>query len=113
MSGHADEFPRCDRGNESVKHVKDGGRLLIAHPQHDHAPRGLGAGTRRSLESNLEGDEQPLFGSADVEQRGVGRAGQALVGDGVDLVACGRQRGFGGDRDVLVEFDPHVPCDSV
>ena len=98
---------------ESVKYVEDDGRLLVAQPQHDDAGVVLGPVCAQVSKSDVERDEQPLFASADVEQRGVGRAGQTLVGDGVDLVACGPQRGFGGDRDVLVEFDLHVPCDSV
>ena len=96
-------------GDHATKHIERHRGLLIAQTHQDDA----GMRSRRMspdiAEPNVEGDKQPILAHAHREQLLVVDAVQALVGDGVRLVAGLREQSPGDGGDVLVELDLHEP----
>jgi hypothetical protein len=90
----------------------DGGGRLVGQSQNDDAgmaARRVGADITHAL---VEGDQDPLSCGGSGDHILVGRAFQALTGDGVDMVTGAGQYFSRRNRQVLVEFELHRCCGS-
>jgi hypothetical protein len=73
----------------------DRGGGLISEPGHDDARVTAGRVAADSAQAAVEGDQDPAGRCRCGDDFGVGRSGQALGGDGVDVVPGGFQNGGG------------------
>ena len=86
--------------------------LLIAKAERDDT--GVQRRRVRSevAKAHVEGDEHPPLGDARRQYAVVIRAPQAFIGDGVRVMTGGEEQLLRRNGDVLVELDPHEPCES-